>query len=318
VDFDGDGLLDVLSGSYSPGDLYLFKRQADGTFAEGAIVKNDKDKPVNVGAAAHVYAADWDSDGDLDLVIGNISGEVYLVANNGSRKEPSYGKGQKLSAAGKKISVGHGDAGPAVADWDGDGRLDLVVGAGDGSVSFYRNQGSSQEPSLAEGVVLIAANTDGFNPDKASSDKCGTRTKVCVTDFNGDGRLDLLVGDFAMAKENEPELTAEERKAQDEAQKKYDEAIARYQKALEKLGANKLREEWASLLQPPENETDEQKEKREERIAELRREMTELSQKLGPELKELQEAASKIRRSPYTYHGFVWLVAQEAPATASR
>lgn len=317
MDFDGDGLVDIISGSYSPGDLYLFQRQADGTFAEGTIIKNDQDKPVNVGAAAAVYAADWDSDGDLDLVIGNISGEVYLVANEGTRKEPSYGKSQKLSAGGKEIRVGHGDAGPTVADWDGDGRLDLVVGAGDGSVIFYRNQGSSQEPALAEGVVLLAANKDGFNPDKASAAACGTRTKVCVTDFNGDGKLDLLVGDFSMAKEQEPELTAEEKKAQEEAQKKYEEALARYQKALENLGANKLREEWAKLLQAPENETDEQKAEREDRIAELRRKMSEMSQKVRPELKELSEAASKIRRSPYSYHGFVWLVAQEAPATAS-
>ena len=44
-----------------------------------------------------------------------------------------------------------GDSGPIVADWDADGKGDLIVPFGDGSVVWLRNIGSATEPVFDSG-----------------------------------------------------------------------------------------------------------------------------------------------------------------------
>jgi hypothetical protein len=143
VDFDGDGRRDLLSGSW-PGEIYVFRGQADGLFAAAEPVKGRDGKPPDVGQAATAFASDWDADGGLDLVVGNMAEEVRLVPNEGSARHPAYGTPLRLSAGGAPIEVPEGDAGPVVADWDTDGKPDLIVGTGAGSVLWYRNTGPSR------------------------------------------------------------------------------------------------------------------------------------------------------------------------------
>ena len=139
MDFDADGKNDILSGSY-PGELYLFKGQGGGKFAPAEQIKHADRKPIKVGMAAVAFAHDWDGDGDLDLLVGDIEGHVHLVINNGAKGKPAFGGSVLLQAADKPIKVAHGDAGPSVADWDGDGKFDLLVGSGAGSVTSARRR----------------------------------------------------------------------------------------------------------------------------------------------------------------------------------
>jgi hypothetical protein len=306
---DGDGRDDVISGSYSPGYLFLFAKQEDGTFAAGERIKDKDGKSINVGYASAVYAADWDADGDLDLVVGNISGEVYFIPNEGDAETYAYGAARKLSAGGAEIRAASGDAGPVLTDWDGDGLLDLLVGAGDGSVTLYRNTGAASHPELAAGKVLIAASA------AADDTACGRRAKLCVTDFNGDGRPDLLVGDWAYVQPKPKQLTAEEQEQARKAQQEYEDVVQEYLAAYNKTELPSLQREYSKLVQAPANETPEAAEQREAKADEVRRKMEQIQQKeLKPLMDKLTALAQKLPNRAGAHHGFVWLYLRQAPS----
>jgi hypothetical protein len=200
ADLDGNGTRDLLSGSW-PGELYWFKRKANASFATPEKLAERFGRNLNVGKASALAIADWDSDGDLDLLVGTIEGHVFFVKNNGTAKKPSFGSGEKLriSPDAADVNAPEGDAGPCVADWDGDGKLDLLLGCGSGEVHFYRNIGTAKTPKLAEPVTLVTAAPKPDKIGKAEFDRPsrpGKRTKPSVADWNGDDRPDLLVGDF--------------------------------------------------------------------------------------------------------------------------
>ena len=123
-----DGLL--ITGSAK------FEYTPEGTFVnyQGQRLESTPKRPIAItGTASAVHAADWDGDGDHDLIIGDYYGKVYLVPNEGTAKSYVFGKEERIRAGGKPIDVRKG-AGPFTADWDSDGDLDLLVGADDGSV----------------------------------------------------------------------------------------------------------------------------------------------------------------------------------------
>src|SRR5262249_49065668 len=146
-----------------------------------------------------------------------------------------FGKEKALKANGKAVRAPGGDAGPHAVDWDGDGKLDLLLGCGDGSVLFYRNIGTSKEPELAEPVVLVPEGENHYGADAPKEPRRGHRAKVWAADWNGDGKLDLLVGDIATQKPDLPEPTPEEKKEQDKLRKELDDVMTKYREMVSKL-----------------------------------------------------------------------------------
>jgi hypothetical protein len=116
-----------------------------------------------------------------------------------------------VQAAGKPVKV-NGDASPVAADWDGDGRPDLVVGAEDGSVVWFRNAGTAAQPRLEAPRPLVGKSPVGWNDDsRRGPNDWGLRVKICVVDWDGDGRLDLLLGDRCGSFQGRPSQTEKER-----------------------------------------------------------------------------------------------------------
>ncbi len=194
MDLDQDGNLEILSGSI-PGDIYSFHRKSDNTWDKPEILKTARGQNLNVGRASTVVSADWNGDGKPDLVIGNIDGAVFLVVNQGTPKKPAWRDPEPLRADGKPIIAPGERAGPFVADWDGDGKADLVLGSGSGKVVWYRNVGTASSPKLTLAGTLVETPPQKRLEAGAIPKRSGTTTKVCVADWNGDGRPDLLVGD---------------------------------------------------------------------------------------------------------------------------
>jgi hypothetical protein len=100
--------------------------------------------------------------------------------------------GELLQAANQALDVGT-YAIPCVADWNGDGRKDLLVGYQTaGKIAVYLNTGSDASPVFTTAVNLQAGGVDITLP----SGGCGAPAPW-VCDYNNDGKRDLLVGDGA-------------------------------------------------------------------------------------------------------------------------
>jgi hypothetical protein len=131
-----------------------------------------------------VRAADWDNDGKLDLLAGDTDGFVWFFRNKGNAV---FETGQRLRAGRGFLSVATsgGHARLDVCDWNEDGKKDLIVADGGGTVTLFLNRGSKSKPALAGGQRLFA--------DKPI--QIGGRSSVVVCDWNSDSRNDLVLAD---------------------------------------------------------------------------------------------------------------------------
>jgi len=200
VDFDGDGHTDVLTGSGYAGEVFLYRRKADGTFEDAEVLENAKGEVLMHRCAGSdassprrynvtCLAYDWDADGDNDLLLGHSP--LCLVLNRGTSREPRFDGGRLIESTDGPIKGGVGA--PQMADWDGDG-LDDLVSSDRRDIVWYRNIGERGRPKFESPRLLVPLG--GHRPYHGAPTNCpGFHHAFCVADFNADGRLDLLLGD---------------------------------------------------------------------------------------------------------------------------
>ncbi|MHC5011716.1 MAG: FG-GAP repeat domain-containing protein [Planctomycetota bacterium] len=298
MDLDGDGNRDVISGCW-PGQLHFFAGAEDGTFAESVPLTDTEGEPLKPGSASTIFATDWDADGDLDLLLGNIDGQVFVSRNESGESGLAFAEPEALSAGEDPIKVEGGDSGPVMADWDLDGRDDLLVGCGNGSVMFFRNTAEEGEPVFAEGEALAgpgghyATREAEFEGEEAPEPERGSRSKIWVTDWNNDGLPDLLIGDFMTIRGEEPELTEGDVAERDRLQAEMEEKS----EALQEVRKRIMEEAVADLA---EDATDEQK-------GEAIGEALEADEEFQEVLEAYRELGADMQRfrAPVTMHGFV-------------
>lgn len=120
----------------------------------------------------NIYPAlgDWDGDGDWDMVVGELNGNLLRMTNTGNNLNPVFSTAQMISDVnGTLIDVGQ-SATPQLIDLNEDGLLDIVAGEKSGNVNYYKNIGTAQSPSwslvtetLAGAEATSYLGLDGFS-----------------------------------------------------------------------------------------------------------------------------------------------------------
>jgi len=220
LDYDGDGLLDLFAANYvnfSPAmkrecfastsardycgpDAYdpvpdrLFRNRGDGVFEDVTAAAG---LTASFGAGLGVIAADFNSDGQLDLYVANDGDPNQLWINQDGRRFED----QALLAGVALNHMGRPEASMGVdaADFDGDGDEDLFMTHLDGeSNTLFVNQGGGffSDETIRAGLHAASLPLTGFG--------------TAFLDYDNDGWLDLFAVNGAvrllekLAREGEP------------------------------------------------------------------------------------------------------------------
>lgn len=210
ADWEGDGDLDALigigdwadygwddafdsAGQWTNGPLhgyvYLALRQADGSYAAPRKLMAE-DAPIDVYGMPSPNLADFDGDGDLDLLCGEFLDGFTYFENVGSRSEPQFAAGRRLARGGKPITMDLQMITPTAVDWDGDGDPDLIVGDEDGRVAFIENLGTA-----SAGMPEFAH--PRYFRQEAEFVKFGALITPQGVDWDEDGDEDIVAGNTA-------------------------------------------------------------------------------------------------------------------------
>ena len=173
-DLDADGDLDMLIGTWNKGvALYAnlgTREDPDFVLQDTTLVK------LTRGSNSTPALTDIDGDGDLDLFIGESSGELNFYRNVGTPQAPSF---ELVTDNFDEIDAGRRSY-PTFADIDGDGDEDLLLGREQGGVLLYRRDGSATDP-----VFVL---------DPSFTLPLPNYSTPILVDIDGDGDLDFFSG----------------------------------------------------------------------------------------------------------------------------
>lgn len=190
VDLDNDGDADAVFGEYSGGFLYF--ENTGGAVAPAFLARTGSANPlgtIDVGTRSHPKLTDLDADGDLDAMLGDNFGFLRYAENTGHPGAPAFVEQTGSANPFDGFNAGNLSA-PELADLDGDGDLDAVVGEYAGRLHFLDNSGGTSAPSFVE-------RTGAANPFNGID--IGRRSSPDLADADGDGDLDAVVGESAAA-----------------------------------------------------------------------------------------------------------------------
>ena len=173
ADLDADGDLDMLLGTWND-DVRFYRNNGTATapdFAEEGMAAE-----LTRGSNSAPALVDIDADGDLDLFVGESSGELNFYRNTGTPQAPTFtletDKYDGIDAGRRSF--------PTFFDFDRDGDQDMILGREALGVLYYRNDGTPQEPA--------------FVPDSTFSLPVQVFSTPTLADIDTDGDADFFTG----------------------------------------------------------------------------------------------------------------------------
>ncbi len=173
-DLDSDGDLDMLMGTWNKGVSFYVNEgsseRPDFVLADTTLIK------LTRGSNSTPALTDVDGDGDLDLFIGESSGELNFYRNVGTPQAPTF---ELVSDNFQGMDAGRRSF-PTFADMDGDGDEDLLLGREAGGLLLYRREGGTADPVFVQDSTFTLTLPNYSTPS--------------VVDIDGDGDLDVFSG----------------------------------------------------------------------------------------------------------------------------
>lgn len=171
--------------------VYWLKGLANGRFARANILYLENDQPLEVCGQPSTMIADWDRDGDLDLILFDFKDTITYFENTGTRTAPRFTSGRFLrDPDGERLHfelcMGRG----RTVDWDRDGLPDIVFAEEDARVGWFRNTGR-----LVNGMPQFEK--PRYFRQQADEVYSGALSCPWACDMDGDGDQDIVCGNSA-------------------------------------------------------------------------------------------------------------------------
>jgi len=193
ADLARSGKSDFILGNYM-GEIMLLRNQGTGpqpVFRQpnnvNQIIIPTTKQPRRWGNVFSPAIWDFDRDGKPDLLIGEGSysaNNIHLLLNKGSAASPTFTEEDRHVLA---FGDGREQLTPAVVDYNGNGRPDLLVADRSGKIGVYLNESPSWKPG---DELPFASYISGGGREMAF----GGISTVAVGDLTGNGLFDLVVG----------------------------------------------------------------------------------------------------------------------------